>query len=315
MNSRNDNQPPAGRSWEALPDGLRVWAPAKINLDLLVGPPRADGFHPLDSLVAKISLYDQIVLRRRPAGGIGLLCRGADCGSDDNNLALRAARLLAQRCAGQLADGPPGLEIVLTKHIPPGKGLGGGSSDAAAVLQGVCRLWGLTVGAAELAGMAAELGSDVPLFLGPPSARMTGRGEIIEPLAVYPLAALLVLPDEATSTAQVYRQFDVLNQSAPRAAELSRPFDLGLLASPPSAWRAMLRNDLTDAAMAVCPALRVLRERLGRYLGEWPQMTGSGSAMFVLFDRPEQASHALGKLPDDLAALCRVVGLANELTS
>ena len=300
MSQRNDNQPPvlvARPRYRQLPGGaIRVAAPAKINLDLLVGPRRADGFHPLDSIVAKITLYDEITLTSRDDGQIALTCANADCGPAERNLAYRAARLLAENAGASQASagGPKGVDIALDKHIPPGKGLGGGSSDAAAVLAGLDRLWKLATPARRLVELAATLGSDVPLFLGPPVVRMTGRGEIIEPAAVRSFAAVLHMPDFACATADVYRAFDALTGAgrpmAPRGSA-------DLATAPPSTWRAGLRNDLTAAAEAISPDLHSTLELVRARTGAPVSMTGSGSAMFILADSAAEAQAIAAHLP------------------
>jgi 4-diphosphocytidyl-2-C-methyl-D-erythritol kinase len=254
-------------------DGLILRAPAKINLDLLVGPLRRDGYHPLDSLVAQVSLYDEITLTPRADGEITLRCSGIDSGPVEENLALRAAQRLAE------GYGPGGVEIVLRKVIPPGAGLGGGSSDAAAVLAGCNALWKLGLKHEELTAVAAQLGSDVPLFLGPPTARMRGRGEIIEPADVYPAKVLLIIPPAHCSTGAVYRAFDG-EQPGPMG---DRATD-GRHAQPPSHWRDGLANDLAGAARRVSDELAEWWDRLAAVLPVRVQLTGSGSGLFCLCD-------------------------------
>ncbi len=295
-----------------LPGGaVRLAAPAKINLDLLVGPRRADGYHPLDSIVAKVSLYDEITLTPRADGPITLSCQNADCGPAEMNLAYRAAKLLAHYaglgCAagsgigggreGVRAVAGTGVDIALVKHIPPGKGLGGGSSDAAAVLAGLDQLWRLATPADSLAQLAATLGSDVPLFLGPPAARMTGRGEKLCPAALHSFAAVLHMPDFACATADVYRAFDSL-PDAGRPMATREATDLA--AQPPSAWRSRLQNDLTDAAEAVSEQLRQTLGLLGDCAAAPVSMTGSGSAMFILCDDIAEAQAVARRLPSGL---------------
>lgn len=283
---------------QAMPggEGLRLAAPAKINLDLHVGPRRPDGYHPLDSLVAKVTLYDDILLLPRPDRRITFRCDGADCGPDDKNLALRAARLLAEH-AGSAALG---VEIVLTKSIPPGKGLGGGSSDAAAVLAGLNELWALGLPAAELAELAATLGSDVPLFLGPPVSRMTGRGEHLAPAAVHDFLAVLHMPPAVCPTAAVYRRFDELpGQGSGPFPPTSRP-SAAMLQDPPSKWRSTLVNDLAAPAFQVSPDLQRTHEALATALGRPVSVTGSGSALFILCDDPAEAAEVLRRLPAGL---------------
>ncbi len=275
-------QPPQPRTVDLDDGGVRTFAPAKLNLDLRVGPRREDGFHPLESVVVKVTLYDRIDLRARTDGEVTFSCAGADCGPDEWNLACRAARLLAE------GHDVPGVDMELTKRIPPGGGIGGGSSDAAAVLGVLRTLWGLDVSDADLAGMAAELGSDVPLFLGGPVSRMTGRGEHLEPVTVHPFLAVLILPGLACPTADVYRAFD--NMPAPPAGGLA----VDALAGPPSTWRGDLVNDLAAAARRVCPELARLHEKLTEAVAPPVCITGSGSTMFILCDDAAEAAVAAG---------------------
>ena len=300
---------PTRPAMEAFDGGLRLHAPAKINLDLLIGPRRADGFHDLDSLVTQITLYDEIEITGRTDGQIVFSREGADCGSDEKNLALRAARVMA---GAEKGDSPhfqtttakkgtvpfSGVSIRLVKHIPPGKGLGGGSSDAAAVLRGLNELWQLGLPTARLMELGAQLGSDVPLFLGPTAAWMTGRGEVLAAIEVAPFVAILVLPKESTSTAAVYKQFDMLYPDKP---SLQRGFAPDVVRDPPSQWRSHLVNDLFAPAMCVCPELRDLHRRLSAACDAPICLTGSGSAMFALFDDEPSAQRSLANLPAGLA--------------
>ena len=273
--------PPQPRTVDLDDGGLRTFAPAKINLDLRVGPRRDDGFHPLDSVVVKVTLYDRIDLRARTDGDVTLLCTGADCGPDERNLAYRAARILAE------GRDVPGADITLAKSIPPGGGVGGGSSDAAAVLGALRTLWNLDVSDADLAGMAAELGSDVPLFLGGSASRMTGRGEHLEPVTVHPFVAVLILPGFACPTGDVYRAFD--ETPTPK----TDPLSLDTFAAPPSVWRSRLVNELAGAAERVCPELARLYAKLSDAVAPPVCITGSGSTMFTLCDdEPEAAATA-----------------------
>ena len=287
--------PPRPPSRELPGGALLIHAPAKINLNLLVGPARSDGFHSIDSLVAKVTLYDQIELRPRSDGQLTFRCTGADCGPDRHNLAFRAAALLAD---GRHAAGA---DLVLTKHIPPGKGLGGGSSDAAAVLRALNKLWELKLPPPALDALASQLGSDVPLFLGPPAARITGRGECVSPIDVHPFWAVLHLPAVSCDTAAVYRSFD--RHPAPPRQQL--PID-PLAAEPPSQWAALLRNQLTEAAIRVRPEIRRALDDLAAS----PRpvcLTGSGSAAFILCDDEEDAMGVLADLPSTIGPRCIIV--------
>ena len=273
--------------------GLRLAAPAKINLNLHVGPLRGDGYHDLDSYVAKITLYDEVTLHPRSDGRITLTCTGADCGDDERNLALRAARALA---AGRNVGG---VDIALVKRIAPGAGLGGGSSDAAAVLRGLRDLWRLDLDDAALGAVAATLGSDVPLFLGPPAARMTGRGERLAAVEVHPFFALLLVPDIHCATGEVYRGFDAVGPGA-----LADQLPASVLGGVPSSWRGLLRNDLGAPARQASPPLDAVYHAATARIEAPLSITGSGSAMFILCDSPAQAADTADALGEDLRAIC-----------
>ena len=267
-------------------DGGLLWrAPAKLNLTLSVVARRDDGFHELDSLVAKVTLYDELLVRPRDDGDVRLKCSPFDCGPVEDNLASRAARLLLNRAGGGGAD------IDLTKRIPPGSGLGGGSSDAAAALAALNELWRLNLPRERLAEMAAELGSDVPLFLNGPSARIRGRGERVEPAEMQPFFAVLWMPELRCPTAEVYAAYDRL------AGREGEPVGDG-----PG-------NDLEPAAREVCPELGEIASKLSAATGLDAHLTGSGSAMFVLAADERQARAAAEALPDDLPGSGAIVTL------
>ena len=294
-----------------------LWrAPAKINLTLRILGRRDDGYHELDSIVAKVTLYDDLFFRRRRDGEIRLNCSGFDCGPVEENLVFRAAKLLSEN---QGACPVGGADIELTKRIPAGAGLGGGSSDAAATLLALNRLWKLDLTNRQLVDLAASLGSDMPLFLDGPAVRMRGRGEIIEPATVHPFAALLYLPDLHCPTAEVYATYDAMGnpkseirsrvgQQAHRTHTRRR--SAGQLAHPTdSEWRGELFNDLQSAAIQVCPPLAEIFSRLTEATGLSVHLTGSGSAMFVICDDASEAEQAAARLGDEMKERCRVVSL------
>ncbi|MFP4052528.1 MAG: 4-(cytidine 5'-diphospho)-2-C-methyl-D-erythritol kinase [Phycisphaerae bacterium] len=282
-------------------DALVVRAPAKINLNLLVGSRRDDGYHPLDSIVAQVSLYDTLSLRLTDDGEVKLDCEGPDCGPADQNLALRAAELLAERCGA-----PGGVRIRLQKQIPPGAGLGGGSSDAAAVLKGLRRLWKLDISDEQLVELAAELGSDVPLFLGPPVCRMRGRGEIIEPLEAAAAWVLLILPGIHCSTRAVYEAFDHEPEIMAGQTEFAD------LLQPPSRWREDLQNQLGPAARRVSPTLANLWDALRTSLPVTPMLTGSGSALFCLCDHEKELQAVAAAVSVERLPLCCGVRMLSQ---
>lgn len=282
---------------EYLPDGgMRVRAAAKLNLMLSVLGRRDDGFHELDSIIAKVTLYDELLIRPRDDGEICLRCGPFDCGPVQKNLVCRAAELLR---------GPQhlGANIELIKRIPPGAGLGGGSSDAAAALTALNDLWGLGFSKDRLAELGAELGSDVPVFLGGPAARVRGRGEQVEQVQLTPFWAVLCIPDLACPTGKVYSAWDALDEPAPA------PVAAEALIGPPSQWGQLLYNNLRAPAQSIRPELARVEGRLAHATARAVHLSGSGSAMFILADDESQAHTVAARLPDDLAECCRIVRL------
>lgn len=259
---------------------LKVLAYAKLNLVLRIVGRREDGYHLLQSLFCAVDLADEIELEPLPRG-IEIVAP-AELGPPEGNLAYRAAKLL-------LGENGPGVRIVLRKRIPPGAGLGGGSSDAAAVLAGLNLLYGFHKSEEELKNQAAKLGADVPFFLGRSPAWVEGIGERLTPLDLpLPFVFLLVIPPYPCPTGEVYRAYDAL----------------GLPFSPvgPVPKIPPFPNDLWPAAVQVRPALRALRETLEALPNLGVGLSGSGSTLFLAFPSQEAAEAARKELQDKVEA-------------
>lgn len=297
--------------------GCEVLAPAKLNLFLEILARRPDGFHEIETLMVPIDLYDTLTVRDDPSGTVRLTCRWArgllkanaradddmatpdaampddrgrppvaqweDLPEGSDNIATRAVELLRVRAGVQ-----SGAVLQLTKRIPSAAGLGGGSSDAAAALAAVNRLWRLGWSRERLQEVAAEVGSDVPFFLGAGAAVCRGRGERIEPLpGVRALDFVVVAPPEGLSTAEVYRGC--------RPAESPRP-----VARLTEAMRA---GDFRKIEAAIHNQLEPAAERLSGWIGRAKreltacgcmavQMSGSGSSCFGICRDARQARRA-----------------------
>lgn len=267
---------------------LRARAPAKVNLGLRILGRRPDGLHELESLFAPLDLTDELTLRVAPAGRPAVTLR--DAGGPfpapaPPDLCVRAAEAFLARAGLALA-----LEIGLAKHVPLAAGLGGGSSDAGAVLRSLAGYAPQAVSGPALRALAASLGADVPFFLDPRPARVRGVGERIEAAAGLPsLPLLLVNPGRPLSTAEVYRAFDA-GPPAPPAGP--RP-ELSRALADDRALAALLHNDLEPAALRLAPELRALRERLEALGARAVGMSGSGPTFFAVFASPGQAAEAL----------------------
>ena len=259
---------------------VRVWAPAKVNLFLEVLARRADGYHEVATLMVAVSLYDTLEIREGPPGTVRLSCARAGLSTGPDNLVCRAAELVRRQ-----ARTSAGVAVRLTKRIPLAAGLAGGSTDAAATLAGLDRLWRLGWGRAELARLGAELGSDVPFFFSTPAAWCTGRGEVVEPAPLgRPLDLVLACPPAGLATAAVFRAVTV--PATPRAgAELRRAVAAGDVVE---AGRQLF-NRLQAPAESLCPAVGRLATALAGLGPAGALMSGSGSSVFALCRDPGEA--------------------------
>jgi 4-diphosphocytidyl-2-C-methyl-D-erythritol kinase len=273
-----------------MPDRIRLAAHAKLNLFLRVLAREADGYHGLETLFARLDLHDDLEAARREAPGVGLEVEGDDCGPPEENLAVRAARMVLEATGHRF-----GVALRLVKRIPVGAGLGGGSSDAAAALHLVNRLAGDAVPRPELLQFAVRLGADVAfLCSGAPLALAWGRGERmlrLPPLPPQPL--LLLLPPRGVATAEAYGWVDALQAGGSRRGAVSyEPASLGT-------WGDLARlagNDFESAVFARLPEVRAAFEALARTGPLLCRMTGSGSALFAVYRTERDREDALQQL-------------------
>ena len=261
---------------------LTVAAPAKLNLFLHVTGRRADGYHTLESLFALIDLADTIELVDRDDEAI---IRAADIPgvAERDDLVLRAAHAL--RAAAGLRRG---VSIRVTKRIPLGAGLGGGSSDAASVLLALNRLWSLGMPRAELARIAASLGADVPFFIGGHAALARGIGEVLTQMSVPTRWVALAMPDVHVPTGVIFASRE-LTRSTPSVK--MNVFSEGYG-----------HNDLEAVAVSRFPQVG-LAVRALRQVSPSARMTGSGSCAFATFDAQSDAERAIAMLPPGMSGL------------
>jgi 4-diphosphocytidyl-2-C-methyl-D-erythritol kinase len=258
-------------------------APGKVNLSLFVGAPRADGLHPLVSVVQAVSLADELTMT--PADREEVVCAGVE----GENLAGRALAMFREATGW---DAPP-VRIEIVKRVPVAAGMGGGSADAAATLRLAAHAAG-GVPARLLHELAVALGADVPSQLAPGRVLMSGAGENVEPLPEpEPFGLLILASGNTLSTADVYREFD-RRGDARTEAELERAAGAG---EPPPAV-----NDLQDAARALCPAIDDGLAAVRAAGACTAMVSGSGPTVFGLFETPDAARAAAGALPGAVAA-------------
>jgi 4-diphosphocytidyl-2-C-methyl-D-erythritol kinase len=294
--------------------GLTARAPAKINLQLSVGPRRPDGFHDLATIFHAVSLFDEVTVRA--ARSITVRVEGEGAGEvplGRSNLAAAAARLL--RKATGISGGA---EMVIRKRIPVAAGLAGGSADAAAALVACNKLWSAGLSPADLSELAAELGSDVPFGLAGGTAVGLGRGErLTQALASGRYHWVLAVADGGLSTADVYAECDRLRAAqrtarVPGAAEpigASRDLLAALRSGDAAAVGALLSNDLQAAAISLRPQLRRTLEAGSEHGALGSIVSGSGPTCAFLARSERHAVDLAAALAG--AGVCRKVARAS----
>lgn len=290
-----------------MSEAVRIAAHAKMNLLLRVLAREAGGHHQIETAFVLLELADEItVTRTDTAAHVSLSVDGPDVGPTEENLAVRAARAVLGATGGKF-----GVDLVLTKRIPVRAGLGGGSSDGAAVLHAVNALARSAVPRHELLLMAARLGADVAFFAsGAPAALAWGRGERLFRLVPCPPAApvLIAVPPVAVATADAYRWWDEMHP------EPSTRGPVVLDADAFSSWGSIGRlggNDFEVPVFSRHPELRALYERLAQTGPLWVRLCGSGSAVAAVYrtarDRDDAAATVAGKGVATIATSTRAV--------
>lgn len=257
-------------------------APAKLNLFFEIRSRREDGYHEIETFVCPIRWYDRIWFRPAGDGELRFSCAWAsglpklfplgDLPQGATNLAYRALLLIRE----QFFPGF-GAEVILIKSIPSGSGLGGGSSDAAAVLRLANLAWRLHLPDRDLISLGAQLGSDVPLFLVDGLVVCTGRGELVSPRGYHPLHFVVVRPPAILSTAEMYQRV-----VPPRNPKSSEPLIRALERGRPEEAGRHLFNRFQEYAADVCPWVKRLQTELSRLDVLGHGLTGSGTAYFAL---------------------------------
>ena len=270
------------------PTQVTVSAPAKINLVLRILDRRPDGYHNLWSLMQTVKLEDGLSISINSSHSIiNLRCDDPSLKTDRSNLVSRAAAAVLER-SGQAV----GLDIVLTKRIPMGAGLGGGSSDAAATIMGLNRILGLRWSRELMAQVGQTLGSDVPFFSFAPSATVAGRGERVTPVRIMDSRwVVLINPGFPIETKWAYQQ---LSESRTGVVPVSRSH-MALETSPELNWKQVLEiaeNDFEVPVFKAYPLLRDIKQQLMSQGAEVALLSGSGATVFGVFSTEAGARSA-----------------------
>ncbi|MBT8151724.1 MAG: 4-(cytidine 5'-diphospho)-2-C-methyl-D-erythritol kinase [Gammaproteobacteria bacterium] len=280
---------------------LTLPAPAKLNLFLRITGRRADGYHQLQTLFQLLEFGDSIHLQLLSDNTLQLSKTMPGVAAEDN-LALKAARLLQQYAWPQLSEAP-GARISVEKRLPMGGGLGGGSSDAASVLLGLNRLWGLGLGNEKLAALGLELGADVPVFIYGQNSIGEGIGERLRPLHTGPAWFVVLAPRVNISTASIFSQPQMTRDSH----AIRIPADCGSASAPVPLhdWpqgsglpAGELRNDCEAVVRSLYPEVDTAISQLGRFGNA--RLTGTGGCVFASFADCASARRALQAMPSGL---------------
>ena len=268
---------------------LVIRAPAKVNLHLKIIRKRADGYHEISTIFQKVGLFDELTLQKTAAPGIRLTVDNQTVPSDRTNLVYKAAELIMGHCGADW-----GVDIKLCKRIPVGAGLGGGSSDAAATLVGLNRLFDLGLSLQNLQKLALKLGADVPFFLTPwPTACATGVGEILQQARLRPkLWFVIVFPGFSISTAWAYTTFskDIILTNQRKNIILSNSInDLAQVCM-------LLHNDFEHVVIPRHPEIAAIRLSLIKAGARGALLSGSGSSVFGVFENREGCQKAAEQL-------------------
>ena len=257
-------------------------APAKINLGLHVLRKRPDGYHDVETVLHRFDWADTITAQ--PAESLSMTCSDPALPTDEENLCLQAAHRLAEACGVAT-----GAELHLEKRVPYGAGLGGGSSDAAATLRLLNRLWELDAPPEKLRPLAREIGSDVPFFLNDaPAAYATGRGDDLTPLYGndhpyrLPFPVLVAVPPVTIATPEAYGEVRPREGGRPSLPDLVRANDL-------TRWRTTLVNDFDDPITDAHSEVATTRAWLNDEGADYVSLSGSGGAVYGIFESAERA--------------------------
>lgn len=252
---------------------MKIPAPAKINIFLKVLGKRRDGYHELLTLMVPLSLFDEIDLLPRDKG-ISINAPGCKC-ADEKNLAFKAAELFFRETGAK-----GGVSIGISKHIPVGGGLGGGSSDASSVLMGMNELFGTGLSDDELMELAGRIGSDCPFFILKRPYLMGGRGEIpLQEVTLQKRFYLIVVPALEISTALVYSQL-----KCPLTLDDNAYIIGDIRVENGSAPETLLENHLEGPALSFCPEIRHIKAELLEAGALGALMSGSGSSVFGVYE-------------------------------
>jgi len=277
-------------------------APAKINLSLDVLHKREDGYHEVEMIMTMVDLADRLEFTKLPRDTIIITSQVGFIPLDDKNLAVQAARIMKDRFGVH-----SGVHIHLDKHIPVAAGLAGGSSDAAAALRGLNRLWNLGLSVAELQKLGEEIGSDVPFCIAGGTAIARGRGELLQPIEAIPQCwVVLAKPPIHVSTSDVYGK---LRASAIRKHPATEELLAAIRNKDFNRMCGSMGNVLEEVTLDMYPEVRRIKESMIKLGADGVLMSGSGPTVFGLVSKQSK----IHRIYNGLRGFCKEVYVVRSL--
>jgi len=264
---------------------------AKVNIGLRIDGRRNDGYHTLKTLFQTISIHDNLILELQDEQGIGFSTTGLKVPTGEDNICVKAARKVSE-----IENLKSGINIRLEKNISVGSGLGGGSSDAAAVIRGLNKLLKLDLDNSEMEAVALELGADIPFFIQGGCQYAEGIGELLSPGEIEDnFIVLLVIPDISIATSWAYKNLDYLSLT-------SDTEDVNLARFPRNGEtnkRRYFRNDFENLVFSEYPEIGEIKRQISESGAVYASLSGSGSGVFGLYDSMDEAENGKEKLGKD----------------
>ena len=264
---------------------------AKVNIGLRIDGRRNDGYHTLKTLFQTISIHDNLILELQDEQGIGFSTTGLKVPTGEDNICVKAARKVLER-----ENLKSGINIRLEKNISVGSGLGGGSSDAAAVIRGLNKLLKLDLDNSEMEAVALELGADIPFFIRGGCQYAEGIGDLLSPGEIEDnFIVLLVIPDISIATSWAYKNLDYLSLT-------SDTQDVNLARFPRNGEtnkRRYFRNDFENLVFSEYPEIGEIKRQISESGAVYASLSGSGSGVFGLYDSMDEAENGKEKLGKD----------------
>jgi len=264
---------------------------AKVNIGLRIDGIRNDGYHTLKTLFQTISIHDNLILELQDEQGIGFSTTGLEVPTGEDNICVKAAQKVLER-----ENRKSGINIRLEKNISVGSGLGGGSSDAAAVIRGLNKLLKFDLDNSEMEAVAFQLGADIPFFIRGGCQYAEGIGELLSPGEIEDnFIVLLVIPDISIATSWAYKNLDYLSLT-------SDTEDVNLARFPRNGEtnkRRYFRNDFEDLVFSEYPEIGEIKRQISESGAVYASLSGSGSGVFGLYDSMDEAENGKEKLGKD----------------